>query len=438
MIKRMNNETDPFSQLVRDKLEGHELPVDEGCWQQIEARMHEGTRKAFPLWGWLSGLAVGAAAVVLLFLLPPFRPSTMPDRVAEQQDQLPVAMDSVGGPLARPLGQEVRPAPLAQSASRPAAARCGSNGFVAQHRSDETPRPDMFRPNEQVSVKESAAADTTGTPVRKEYAESVRKENRSVDLPDDFRLDEPPAMPDRRRNTGWQLAASVSGGGGTQSQQTSLLAYAPRTSPYLETSEGSQAPVATPVHTAPETDAPKAGYLRSIDAGDYSHVTHLPPISVGLRVRKDIGKHFALESGLTYTYLHSMFDDKQIIQREAALSMHYLGIPLNAVVYIVNHPKWNVYFLAGGMMEKGLQATYAETVRVPNSEPETKVETGKIAGLQWSLNASFGIGYNFHKNVSIYFEPNVAYYLKNNQPLSVRTESPLIVGLNAGIRFRIK
>lgn len=34
-----NNEQDAFSEVFRQKLENHQLPVDAECWDEIEARL---------------------------------------------------------------------------------------------------------------------------------------------------------------------------------------------------------------------------------------------------------------------------------------------------------------------------------------------------------------------------------------------------------------
>ncbi len=242
----------------------------------------------------------------------------------------------------------------------------------------------------------------------------------------------------------WTIAASVNTGGRSYSDNKSVAPVSYRINDFLESPDGSN-PTNTPETGAETKPFPPSrenisdtGYLSALENGTFSGVTHLPPLSFGIRVRKDIGKRFALESGLTYTYLLSKYSDSRPLEREASLNMHYLGIPLNGVIYLTDHPKWNVYFLAGGMMEKGIWSVYQEKTYLSGNEFRKFSDSKHTKGMQWSLNASFGIGYNLYRDLSIYFEPNITYYLKNNQPISARTENPLIVGLSAGVRFRFK
>ena len=65
------NKPDAFSELMKQKLENHQLPVDLNDWSAIEKRLNKkGKRKIIPLWMWLP---MGSAAVLtLLFTLRSF------------------------------------------------------------------------------------------------------------------------------------------------------------------------------------------------------------------------------------------------------------------------------------------------------------------------------------------------------------------------------
>lgn len=52
--KDHNERLDDFSGYMRQRLEEHRLPVDAGCWDEVEARMN---RRARPRgWLWTGGL----------------------------------------------------------------------------------------------------------------------------------------------------------------------------------------------------------------------------------------------------------------------------------------------------------------------------------------------------------------------------------------------
>lgn len=158
------------------------------------------------------------------------------------------------------------------------------------------------------------------------------------------------------------------------------------------------------------------------------------PLSFGLMARKNLNDRLALESGLVYTYLSSRFASSGSLSRKARLELHYLGIPLNLVVYAWNHPRWKVYFTAGGMVEKGLKSLYSRQVY---REGELAVLSRKegMGGLQWSLHFSAGADYRFYKAWSYYLEPRLSRYYDNGQPASYRTAHAWSLGLGGGIRY---
>ena len=72
--KDHNERLDDFSGYMRQRLEEHRLPVDTGCWDEVEARMN---RRARPRgWLWTGGLVVAAVLALVIWLLP--SPEKMP------------------------------------------------------------------------------------------------------------------------------------------------------------------------------------------------------------------------------------------------------------------------------------------------------------------------------------------------------------------------
>ena len=166
----------------------------------------------------------------------------------------------------------------------------------------------------------------------------------------------------------------------------------------------------------------------------YPDVSYSLPISFGFTVRKDLSRRIAVESGLMYTYLSTTFKRGGDCPSEVKSSLHYLGIPLNLVVYLWKNQRWNVYLSGGFMMEKGLQAVYSGYI-AGNGTTISKSKKENIHGMQWSVNASVGAAYRFYGDWSLYFEPRFSHYFDCDQPASIRTDKPLGFGLSAGIRY---
>ena len=87
-----------------------------------------------------------------------------------------------------------------------------------------------------------------------------------------------------------------------------------------------------------------------------------------------------------YTYLSTTFKRGGDCPSEVKSSLHYLGIPLNLVVYVWKNQRWNVYLSGGFMMEKGLQAVYSGYI-AGNGTTISKSKKEGIHGMQWSVNA---------------------------------------------------
>ena len=58
------------------------------------------------------------------------------------------------------------------------------------------------------------------------------------------------------------------------------------------------------------------------------------------------------------------------------------------------------------------------------------------APLQWSVNASAGVQYQFTPHTSIYIEPTINYYIPDGSSLrTIRKEHPVTFTVPVGIRF---
>ena len=165
---------------------------------------------------------------------------------------------------------------------------------------------------------------------------------------------------------------------------------------------------------------------------DFSDKTFVAPLSAGFAVARSLAPKLSIETGVTYTYLLTLFKNNQI---DAKLHLHYLGIPLRFVYDFSKNNKWTFYTSAGGMIEKGLWSVYVQNQNFTNSLITTTV-TDKIQGFQFSVNSSVCGAYSIYKNASVYFEPKISYYFENNQPISIRSENSLVIGFEGGLRYK--
>jgi len=165
--------------------------------------------------------------------------------------------------------------------------------------------------------------------------------------------------------------------------------------------------------------------------GEYS-----PPLSFGLSIRKNLNSHWGIETGLVYTYLSSVYRWNYGNAFDATQQLHYLGVPLNGVVYFWNNnPKWNAYFSFGAMLEKGLWMRTVRNEHLWNNYTVVTTQKSDIDGWQWSLNSSLGISYRFANKMELYVDLRHSYFFDSEQPMSIRTDMPISIGVGGGLRY---
>lgn len=157
---------------------------------------------------------------------------------------------------------------------------------------------------------------------------------------------------------------------------------------------------------------------------------HRLPITVSLSVRRYLSPSFALESGISYSYLYSEITE-QGSHQIGNQKLHYWGIPLKASWTFFKKEHMSFYLSGGGMLEYGL------SLRKNNSDLHIK---------RWqpSLNAAAGMQVELVRPLSLYIEPGIGYYPDMNRNAdasgfgrfeSIRTVHPLTFSLQVGVRF---
>lgn len=177
---------------------------------------------------------------------------------------------------------------------------------------------------------------------------------------------------------------------------------------------------ATPVGSAAHVLSASGIYRMKRGYDDYLY-RHKQPLSFGVSVGKGFGHGLSLESGLVYSLLRS---DVRVSQNDDAFAqtLHMLGIPLKVNWAFLARSDWRLYVGAGGMVEKALYAKFGDE-RVAEKT------------LQWSLNATAGVQYDFTRRTALYFEPGVSYYLTQTDLRTARTASPVNLSLQLGVRL---
>lgn len=167
---------------------------------------------------------------------------------------------------------------------------------------------------------------------------------------------------------------------------------------------------------------------------EYEH--HDKPITLGLAVNKNIGKHWSLETGLQYSYLKSYFTlgtGNYRVDKEQKL--HYIGIPIKLSYQFMAYKRLSAYGSAGASIQIPLSGkTYADYVIRGKSGYTTDWKT--IPSIQWTVNTNIGIQYQFAPKLTLFVEPTLNWYIPNGSEVkNTWTERPFTLTVPFGIRL---
>ena len=423
-----NNKPDAFSELIKQKLENHQLPVDLNDWSAIEKRLNKkGKRKIIPWWMWLP---MGSAAVLaLLFTLRSFNET--PDYAVKSSSQ--VVSRQTETPKQYTAQQSIAKADVSgnQVSNVPTAVLKQKQTSVQNHNSVVIDLPHIHTVMMDTSATRinNAVATATLRAVEKEpIAQLVVQQNDSVQNKQELKktvLDPNPdesiaVVPQKKsKHNNWMLAASYGSQGNVD----------------LASNTGAVDFVSSSPNFYDRTlSAANTNYTSIMATNDFTKKTYNDPLSFGLTVRKQLNKTLSLESGLVYTYLLSTFENSGVQRSEAKLHLHYIGIPVNLITELWENSKWEVYLSTGFMAEKGIQSLYVQSQYFGTEAVTTTAKTN-INGIQWSINGGVGVTYKIKRQLGVYFEPKFSRYFDNNQPVSARTDHPFVFGLSAGLRI---
>lgn len=163
---------------------------------------------------------------------------------------------------------------------------------------------------------------------------------------------------------------------------------------------------------------------------------HDKPITLGLAVNKNIGKHWSLETGLQYSYLKSYFTlgtGNYRVDKEQKL--HYIGIPIKLSYQFMAYKRLSAYGSAGASIQIPLSGkTYADYVIGGKSGYTTDWKT--IPSIQWTVNTNIGIQYQFAPKLTLFVEPTLNWYIPNGSEVkNTWTERPFTLTVPFGIRL---
>lgn len=408
---------------LKEKLSDYSEPVPASGWEQLEKKlMPPVERKIYPYRKW----TMAAAAVILLALVSSvslyFLGTPAADEIRHMQtptlastpDALPAIQhpDAKGAaiePVLRPVTKGDRLAKAEQNLVSEQKVN------INQFNGDEGNNPPAVETQIVGEPEQGNPMDETqkvDQPKKTDTVEPTNNRPRRPSGKDKYHI---PAGKGASQKRSWSMGLAVGNSGGASSEVNGGTQYMSRVS---------MASVSNGLMSIPNDQTlvfeDGVPYLRQ--AKQVLDINHHQPISVGLSVRKQLGKGFSLESGLTYTLLSS---DAKLMNSssEVEQKLHYIGIPLRANWNFLDKKLVTLYVSGGGMVEK---CVYGKL----GSEKET------VKPLQFSVSGAVGAQLNATKHIGLYVEPGVAYFFDDGSEVqTIRKENPFNFNIQAGIRF---
>lgn len=156
---------------------------------------------------------------------------------------------------------------------------------------------------------------------------------------------------------------------------------------------------------------------------------HHTPITMGLSVRLPLTDRLALTSGLVYTRLKSEFTSSRNYREQ---TLHYLGIPLGVTYNVWGYKRFSIYAVGGVQADFNIKATLKE------STPANNLSIGKDR-VQFSALVGPGLQLDVTKGLGLYVEPTARYYFNNGSHVdNYYKDKPWNINFNAGLRLTLK
>lgn len=404
-------DNDTFDLEIRSMLADAEEPVPAGAWEAVSGALDRKARRAaiLPLWRWTAlGLAAAAAIAVGIFL---FTPNSSPETASEPSMLAEVVIsssESIDLPMTTTSESSEEPTvwSLQDSASQSAAPAPPTPACVigdADNLSEAGPSPYSCPGVDRPS------ATTPSTPNSELSVESNNNIQQESE-PESFDMLNPEAdlvklAPAKERGR----LAFVAGGNMESNASPSRSRFTGRRVSAM----------------------PRKGVTEQGDNSSYGI-----PLTLGVGLKWHFTPHWALGTGLNYSYLSrsftgTYFDGTTVpVTAEIDNGIHYVGLPLNLYYQFSDTRPVQFYAFTGLTLEKGLQNRY----RIKAASGDILYHEN-VDGVQISFALGIGVGFRLTDHISLFLDPSLRYYLENGQPKSIRTAQPLMMSIEAGLRF---
>lgn len=156
---------------------------------------------------------------------------------------------------------------------------------------------------------------------------------------------------------------------------------------------------------------------------------HKVTLTTGVSVSYGLSEKLSIESGLTYSYLSSVFTKESYPGNEGEQELHYLGVPVNILYEFISWKRLRLYAGAGGRVDFNLSA---------NQKSITKgaevTEHFRDKDPVWSLRGKIGVGVEIIRRLELYAEPGISCFFTESKVRSRWSDHQFNPELQFGLR----
>lgn len=292
-------------------------------------------------------------------------------------------------------------------------------------------------------------SDTTSEYPQETPCDSI-KTKRPITPEDDYLAftDAPLPVPSRTENQGWAFSLSLATGMGSASLASD--AYAPPVDPAtppganggggdnpepphggvgFEPSDGNGDDDSDKEENKDKIASPTRNGNAARPLKEQAHHNH-HPISFALTAQKSLNSWLGVETGLTYTYLHTTFED---YGRQTDCHWHYIGVPLKLNLTALNFGRFKVYGALSGTFYYPL---YSVSSVKGYGKPIYGLSGSFSSRPVWAFGIGAGVSFSLTPQVSVYFEPTAQRYFTRKVDIpNLWSDEPWGINFPIGIRF---
>ena len=435
---------------LRERMEDYTEPLPDGLWNQLEDELAQ--PKIIPFWRRWPSVAAAVALVLVVSSLalsewftplmdsPEMQEANRKVDALDEEDSVASntvineASSDIPQVLAEKSLDAVPPVRAAAASEKMSVTSAEENTFIAESIFSSRSEDSQTSAEEEILVATAVDAEEA---VSKDSSSEIverRAHYRSVGNPR-MMADDGYQWSRRRRRADKGLEIGLHTGGmpySSSKQFSGMTRFASRRS----------VPVNDLVVLGALNDKATA-YNRVLfnnrDKHTKTDVKHRMPINVVASVKWHFRENWALETGISYTFLQSELHSGANLYWEDTQKLHYVGIPLRLHRNLWNNNRVSVYASAGGMIEKCVSGTMESVYVTSQSNKESETTDVEFHPFQWSVNAAVGAQVSLVRALSLFVEPGVAYYFDDNSQLeTIRKEHPFNFNLQFGLRFDLQ